>query len=132
VSIWDILGVFALGWLGKTLWDKYRARREGTGGPLIHPEAQGEFPRIFAEALLDAQTRKALVPLLKASGNNVTGREIVLMKYLLGKYESKDAFVADIKEIAETNASAQDALILNKQLAVLKSVLDEEKQSADS
>ena len=82
-----------------------------------------EFSRVFAEALLDKAVGKILPGLLEASGNNVTSREMAILKYLLGKEDNE--FL--MQTITQKRVSYQESWIISRQMELLKSVMGSEE-----
>jgi hypothetical protein len=76
-----------------------------------------EFPRLSAMIHSEPKLRPLLVPLLKASGNNVTGREIALFKYLAGEVTHDEMMW--LLETRREIVSAEEKRILNEQLSII-------------
>jgi hypothetical protein len=100
------------------------------GSILISKEVDSkEFSRQFAKTLLDEKGRNVLVPLLQASGMNVTSREIAIMKYIVGEAD-RDFVLHVLEERRKNEADYQEAEIQNRQIEALKSILGAEAANA--
>jgi hypothetical protein len=86
----------------------------------------GDFSKVFAKALLDGSGQKILLGLLEANGNNVTSREMAILKYVLGE-EDKEFLMQTISQKDATEMSHQESEILARQMELLQSVVESEE-----
>lgn len=127
MDIWAWAALAAIICISWALWRKYRKPRLEPGTVLISSDIdRQEFSRIFAKALLDETGRKVLVPLLQASGNNVTWREMAILKCVLGE-ETREYLVETIRAMGDQHTTYREAEILNRQMDILTSVVGKEK-----
>ncbi len=127
MEIWVWAVLVAIIWISWALWRKYRKPRLEPGTVLISSDVdRQEFSRIFARALLDETGRKILVPLLQASRNTFTRREMAILKYVLGE-ETREHLVETIETLGAEHTNYREAEILNRQMDILRSVVGKEK-----
>lgn len=81
-----------------------------------------EFSRVFATALLDEKTRQILVPLLEASGNTVSKREMVFLKCAIGEDPGDVNLNALLDQYRSSDIPNSELDIFCKQVEALKKV----------
>lgn len=81
-----------------------------------------EFSRVFATALLDEKARQMLVPLLQASGNTVTKREMVILKYAIGDDPENVNLNALLDEYRSSDIPESESAIFCMQVEALRKV----------
>jgi hypothetical protein len=114
-SIYVFLGLAAVGLYLQWMHQKTK-RADGTR---LHPDVDTkEFSQLLAAVLCDERGRKALVPLLNASGNNVTQREMTFFRYMVGKGTMGD--VVQMIEARRYTDSSEEARILCKQVLTIR------------
>ena len=85
----------------------------------ISPEVDSkEFSSLFAETLLDKQASPIFLLLFQSGNGYITWREIMFMKFLLGKID-RDTMIEEME--AHKNDSYQDAQVINRQVKILTS-----------
>lgn len=83
---------------------------------------RGDFAHVFARALVDEQGRQILLPLLQASGNTVTKREMVFLKYAIGEDPDNVNLNALCDEYRSSDIPESESEIFCKQIDALKKV----------
>jgi hypothetical protein len=81
-----------------------------------------DFAHVFARALVDELGRQFLLPLLQASGNTVTKREMVFLKYAIGEDPDNVNLNALCDEYRSSDIPESESEIFCKQLDALKKV----------
>ena len=117
--------VCLVGWIIEGFFGENQKNLQAEPGSIIISSDvdSKEFSRVFAEALLDKAVGKILPGLLEASGNNVTSREMAILKYLLGKEDNE--FL--MQTITQKRVSYQESWIISRQMELLKSVMGSEE-----
>lgn len=115
------------------LWELF-GNQDGasvTDNPMIHTDdvETKEFPRLSAIIHSEPKLRPLLVPLMKASGNHVTGREIALFKYLTGEVTQDEMMW--LLETRPQIASAEEMRILYEQLRVINEHFFQPRNTVD-
>lgn len=88
-----------------------------------------DFYRLFAKALVDEKARELLVPLMEATGMNVTMREIAILKYAIGEEDRESLLKAMQPEQPNTQMSDAEAAVVVRELEILKSLFTNENRS---
>jgi hypothetical protein len=123
--VWAIL--VAIICLSVTLWKRFQKPKFEPGTIVISEDVDSkEFSRVFAKALLHQTGRNILSPLLEASGNNFTSREMAILKYVLGE-EDREFLISAISKEGPGEISYREAEILNRQMKILQSVVGEDQ-----
>ncbi len=84
-----------------------------------------DFAHVFAKALVDEQGRQILLPLLQASGNTVTKREMVFLRYAIGEDPNNVNLNALCDEYRSSDIPESESEIFCKQIDALKKVFGE-------
>lgn len=102
---------------------KRAPRPPAAHGPVLSSDVDiKEFSRVFAAVLLDERGRKAVAPLLEASGGWVTPREMLFFDYLLGQVDRKEI----VRAIQQTT-DPREIDIFTRQIAIVRSMQENPK-----